>query len=155
MVQSIAGGNTMVMNNVTRDILHKAGMVDVISHDWWAYLVVTAFDGIVVYDNEAHVRYRQHSKNLMGSNTGFTQKIYRLKGLCNGEFSIWIDRNLLALNNLYYSMPEKQKQIITEFKRVRCSGLIKRIWGLKKLKLYRQTISGNIGLYLAFIFGKI
>ena len=39
LVQSLAGGNTMVLNEETRRLLMKAGAdVNVASHDWWVYL---------------------------------------------------------------------------------------------------------------------
>jgi hypothetical protein len=35
-------------------------------HDWWEYLVVSAF-GRVIYDPRPTVRYRQHSTNQIGA----------------------------------------------------------------------------------------
>ena len=62
MVQSIAGGNTMMVNRAARDLLAKASSrTEFVSHDWWAYLIVTAAGGIVRYDLRPLVRYRQHA----------------------------------------------------------------------------------------------
>ena len=41
LVQSIGGGNTMVFNRAARELLVAAGPVDVASHDWWTYLLVS------------------------------------------------------------------------------------------------------------------
>src|SRR5690606_36468867 len=37
LVQSLAGGNTMVINHRACELLRKAGEVHVVSHDWWTY----------------------------------------------------------------------------------------------------------------------
>src|SRR5690606_35735006 len=40
LIQSVAGGNTMVFNNAAREILRQAGEnVQVITHDSWPYVV--------------------------------------------------------------------------------------------------------------------
>ncbi|RUX92802.1 glycosyltransferase family 2 protein, partial [Mesorhizobium sp. M7A.F.Ca.CA.004.04.1.1] len=41
------------------------------------------------------------------------------------------------------------------FIRGRSGGLSRRLAGLRQSGVYRQTVSGNIGLYLAFILGRI
>ena len=47
LIQSIAGGNTMVFNPKTKEYLEKAGPVNHPSHDWWLYQLVTAVGGVV------------------------------------------------------------------------------------------------------------
>lgn len=39
-------------------------------HDWWLYLVVSAF-GTVVYDVQPSLLYRQHATNVIGHGTGW------------------------------------------------------------------------------------
>ncbi|EFC6641729.1 TPA: glycosyltransferase family 2 protein [Escherichia coli] len=155
MVQSIAGGNTMVINNAARQLLLNAGIVDVVSHDWWTYLVVTACGGQVFYDECAHVRYRQHAKNLVGSNSGILQKVARAKMLCSGDFSLWVEKNLNALARIEKNIPEKQLKLIRRFKKIRKSNVFSRTLGIISTGLYRQTLLGNLGLYFAFLFKKI
>ena len=46
LVQNIGGGNTMLFNSAARRILMAAGPnLDVVAHDWWTYLAVTAAGG--------------------------------------------------------------------------------------------------------------
>lgn len=155
LVQSLAGGNTMVINDCTRQLLSKAGVVPVISHDWWTYLVVAACNGEMIYDEVPHLRYRQHSNNLVGSNSGFTKKITRIKQLVNGDFSEWIDRNLSALELLqdYISLDKRQK--LDSFKASRKSSFFNRIFAMKKTGIYRQNLIGNVGIFIGFILKKI
>lgn len=48
LVQSIGGGNTMVFNRAACQLLRQAGPPQaIVSHDWWAYLLVTGVGGQV------------------------------------------------------------------------------------------------------------
>ena len=68
LIQSIAGGNTMVFDPKTKEYLEKAGPVNHPSHDWWVYQLVTGVGGVVFYDPDAQVLYRQHKEALVGGN---------------------------------------------------------------------------------------
>src|SRR5690606_25344152 len=70
LMQNIAGGNTMVFNADLRRVLGSAPP-RVVIHDWWLYLATTACDGLVRYDPEPSLRYRQHGDNLIGMNIGW------------------------------------------------------------------------------------
>ena len=78
LVENIAGGNTMLFNQATKNILEKVGLVDVVSHDWWIYILVTGVGGNVFYDPEPHILYRQHSKSVIGSGYHFIGRIKRI-----------------------------------------------------------------------------
>lgn len=155
LVQSMAGGNTMVINNSTRQLLLRCGIVPVISHDWWTYLVVAACDGVMIYDEIPHIRYRQHSQNLVGSNSGINKKITRLRQLLNGEFSKWIDQNLKALESLNDIIAVDKIKIIDDFKIARKSCFFVRLLAMYKTGVYRQNYLGNIGIFIGFILRKI
>jgi glycosyltransferase involved in cell wall biosynthesis len=59
LVQSIAGGNTMVFNQKACELLAFCGAdINVPSHDWWLYQVTSACGGCVHYDAYPSVRYR-------------------------------------------------------------------------------------------------
>ena len=87
LTQSIAGGNTMLLNEKAREILLCAGAdVNAVSHDWWIYLAVTAVGGAIHYDREPTVCYRVHARNAMGSNRSFKAQLLRAKMLAGGRF---------------------------------------------------------------------
>lgn len=65
LVQNIATGCTMALNAPARQILLSAPPRFCLAHDWWAYLVVSAF-GQVVFDPQSHILYRQHASNTIG-----------------------------------------------------------------------------------------
>jgi glycosyltransferase involved in cell wall biosynthesis len=66
LVQNIATGCTVVLNRPARDLLLRELPRNVPMHDWWAYLVVSAF-GEVLYDPEPRILYRQHAGNVVGA----------------------------------------------------------------------------------------
>ncbi|MCB2425568.1 glycosyltransferase family 2 protein [Methylophaga pinxianii] len=155
LVQNIAGGNTMVLNKKAHELLCMAGKQKIVSHDWWAYLLVTGAGGCVFYDKVPSVKYRQHDHNEIGANMGFLAKLKRLIFLIKGSFSDWNTLHIQSLGSIEELLhPQSQKTLI-EFTQARNSGLIKRFIILKKSRLYRQTPEGNIALWMAAILKKI
>lgn len=71
LVQNIAQGCTIVINKVARELLLKhAWPPQVMMHDWWLYVVVSAF-GKVVRDDFISMKYRQHGTNVVGGTVSF------------------------------------------------------------------------------------
>jgi len=65
LVQNIATGCTMVLNNAALEKITLTLPRTCVMHDWWIYLVVSAF-GTVIYDPNSSIKYRQHHQNVMG-----------------------------------------------------------------------------------------
>jgi glycosyltransferase involved in cell wall biosynthesis len=156
LVQSIAGGNTMVFNKAAKILISKVSRnVNVISHDWWIYLLITGVGGHVFYDQQPAILYRQHSNNLIGSNTHIGAKIARLKLLLNNRFKQWIDKNIAALNTCREVLDEQNIQILDAFIAGRQRSGIRRCCDLYRLGLYRQTFLGNIALMVGIGLNKV
>ena len=156
LIQSLAGGNTMVFNDLTRRLLCVAGdQVDVVSHDWWVYMAVTGCGGKIYYDTRPSVRYRQHGSNVIGINSGWPARVKRLLMLLQGRFRSWNDRNIRALEQLRPHFTAENLAILDRFISARDSWLVPRLRGLKQSGIYRQTLMGNLGLIAAAFFGKL
>jgi glycosyltransferase involved in cell wall biosynthesis len=67
LTQNIASGNTIVMNNAAARLIASIPAPEASPHDWWSYIIVSACGGQVIYDSEPTLLYRQHMKNLIGS----------------------------------------------------------------------------------------
>lgn len=79
LVENIATGCTIAMNAKAVALVRKTGDLDKIYfHDWWIYLVVSAF-GTVYFDPNASILYRQHGKNVVGRGTGWKRYIHNLR----------------------------------------------------------------------------
>ncbi len=155
LIQNIGGGNTMVMNSRARSILARAGVRDVVSHDWWAYLLISGAGGTVLYDPEPYVSYRQHAANQIGANTGWGRRMGRYLGALQGRNRNWNDRNIEALEACSDLLAPDSHDLLLAFKHWRVQGFIKRVSGLRNLGLYAQTLWGNMGLLCATMLKKV
>lgn len=153
LVQSIASGNTMLFNRAAGNLLKKYSKdARVISHDWWAYLVISGCGGIVWYDPQPAVRYRQHANNIIGRNDTWHARCFRMKQVIMGRFQQWNEIHFVGLSPCYFEFTDENKKTFSFFasKKKYCALLM-----LKKAGLYRQSLLGNIGLIVAALFGKI
>ena len=155
LVQSIAGGNTMVFNNHTKKLLEDMGTQEIISHDWWAYILVTASGGKVIYDEHPHILYRQHEAGLVGANTSIYGNISRLKGLIEGRFKKWNTLHIDALRSSHLQITPSNDSILAKFVFGRKGNIYQRLRMVKSIGLQRQSWQGNISLYLAALLNRI
>lgn len=155
LVQSIAGGNTMVFNQKTKEFLEKAGPIKHPSHDWWLYQLVTGVGGVVFYDPEAHVLYRQHKDALVGGNNSIIAKAERVSMVFKGHFRKWGDMNVAALSSIKPLLCEGNNWTLELFKKMRNASLRDRLRLLSVIGLYRQTRYGSISLIIAVLFKKV
>jgi glycosyltransferase involved in cell wall biosynthesis len=155
LVQSIAGGNTMVFNQQSKALLEKSGIQEIVSHDWWLYQLVKGAGGIVFYDAEPSLLYRQHADALIGANTSFRARIGRITYVINGRFKLWNDINLKALTNVQHLFTKDSQDILEIFIKFRGARFKDRIRLLEVCGLYRQTWQDTLTLWLATILNKI
>jgi len=155
LVQSIAGGNTMVFNQETKSALEKAGVVNVPSHDWWLYLLVSGIGGEVHYDKAPQILYRQHDHSIVGENRSFPSKCHRAYTLLRGRFRNWNTKNIDALCVINAMLTEDNQEILQLFKLMRNAKLIDRFRLMEVCGLYRQTWRGTLTLILAALLRKI
>jgi glycosyltransferase involved in cell wall biosynthesis len=155
LVQSIAGGNTMMFNHAARELLAEAAVgVSPIAHDWWAYQVISGCGGLVHYDPWPGVRYRQHGGNQIGSNLHPMARLLRLRLLMGGSFSAWLDGNIEALAVIRHRMSPQSLAALDAFCMSRRQPLPRRLMGLYEARIHRQTFLGNAGLLVAAVLGK-
>lgn len=69
LVENIAMGCTIALNRKATELLRsRPAPVNAVMHDWWCYLVVSAF-GQVIFDPAPVMRYRIHGANSVGLST--------------------------------------------------------------------------------------
>lgn len=156
LVQSLAGGNTMIMNRAARELLRlSCRETGFVSHDWWAYLIVTGAGGKVYYSRRPLVRYRQHRGNQVGANMSWHAKLSRLKRLFEGQFLVWTDRNMEGLRRNMHLLTGDARQACELFLRAREGTVTQRLRNLWASGVYRQTVLGSLALYLAVVMKRI
>ena len=156
IVQNIAAGNTILMNKKAMELIRSASRkADFVSHDWWCYLMVTGANGNVFYSKNAKTNYRQHFNNLIGENASWQARMTRLKMVLAGRFQAWNTQNIGALTKIDFLLSEEARNVLADFDSLRRSGGLLGIVKLARSKIHRQTILGNISLYLACFLRKL
>lgn len=74
IISSNAIGCTMCFNNVLLNMVRKHRPVSKILHDGWVHKLCLAVGGIVYYDNNSYIQYRQHNNNVIGAKSTFMKK---------------------------------------------------------------------------------
>lgn len=156
LVQSIAGGNTMVFNRAARALMVETpDNVRVKSHDWWAYILVTGAGGRVYFDHYPSLRYRQHGNNLAGQNVTLGAQAARARALLAGDFREWNEDNLKGLQQMRHHFTADNCKVLDTFAHARRRWVVGRLYGVWRSGVYRQTALGNLGLLCAAVFNKL
>jgi len=155
LVQNIAGGNTIVLNNNMREVLLKIGPVNVIAHDWWVYLTCTGVGGSLYYDEKPYLLYRQHENNIIGSGYTFKYIANRLSQFLGGRLRRSIDSNLAALAHAKPLLRKDNATTMDQFISLRGEYVLSRVTHLFKSGIHRQTRLGTLGLLLACLLKLI
>ena len=159
LVQSITGGNTNIWTREFNEILSKLKYKIPASHDWYIYQVCTYLGYKFIYSKRPLILYRQHEKNLIGSNTGIVNLIKRIVMGLRGRAKEHHEMNLFHLHELKKENKDNYKtnEILTTFYEARLlKNPFKRTYIIIfKLKIFRQTILGNLMLFLAIFLNKV
>lgn len=156
LLQTFAGGNTMLLSKSLRDEVSKIPEKEsIVSHDWLLYIICTALNGIIIYDETPCLLYRQHSENIVGSNLGISSKICRVKKIFQGKFKAW---NLINKNNLSYFLDKisnENLKIIHLYYNDEKKSRIRRVKSFIKSGVYRQSKIESYFLLIMSYFGKL
>lgn len=157
LVQSIAGGNTMVLNRAALEIVRGASLEvdEIVMHDWWIYQVVTSVGGGIICDDVPMMLYRQHPNNLIGANWGYAAKFRRIKHMMTGRYRQWGTLNIRALKASRHRMTAENIRLLDAFSKGRDGPILTRLAMIWKNGFYRHGRMNQIALYLAALFGRL
>jgi glycosyltransferase involved in cell wall biosynthesis len=152
LVQNIASGNTMVMSHAVLVAQKQVQAKHSVWHDWTTYLVATAMDGLVWFDDEPSLLYRQHASNVIGSNDGLTAQLRRFKPLFQGRFKQWTDANIAAVKDISALATTNTHATSHQFALIRKMPMPwNRVVGWYKTSVRRQNSISNFTLILALV----
>ncbi|MEO0544178.1 MAG: glycosyltransferase [Pseudomonadota bacterium] len=156
LFQSLAGGNTMVLNAAAiallREVSHDCHFV---SHDWWTYIWVTGVGGRVIYDTNAKVDYRQHSGNLIGKNSGPRARLRRFAMLLTNQYSNWITLNFESIGQHIDMLSPENRRLVESLIAARKRSGLRFAKELSKARVYRQSKVGTLSLYAGAFLGRV
>jgi len=141
LVQSFAGGNTMLMTPSAAKIAKVAAqsVEKVVTHDWFMYQLIN----------------RQHAGNIIGSNAGALAKLRRIVGLFSGRYRRWNQINLAALSACSNALSPSTAALCEDMQTLRQLRGLRAIKKLNEMKLFRHTYSGQLALYVGAFWGKL
>lgn len=155
LVQNIGGGNTMVMNEAARKIVCQAGIVNVVSHDWWIYILISGAGGEINYDPQPSLGYRQHGENLIGTNMGLRARLLRLKKIIQGQYRSWNAAHIREIEKIKFLLTEENQERFSFFKAIHTKNVFQRIYYFFKLGMYRQTKIDTLAVFVAALLKKV
>ena len=155
LVQNIGGGNTMVINQAAKEIISRAGVAEVISHDWWMYILISGVGGKIFYDPEPSLGYRQHGKNLIGSNLGFRARLCRFKKIMQGQYRTWNAAHIRELEKCIFLLSEENQKRIGWFKLIHSGNIFLRVYYFLRLGVYRQSAIDTVAIFISALLKKI
>ena len=137
MVENVAYGNTILLNNQAIKLINSIESARVKNYDSWIYLVVAAF-GKVIYLSEPLIDYRIHRDNSVGLRSHSINKI--ISAVDN-----YVDQNLLFLSNFKTGLSSAQISCLEGFLELKNEKkILKRLKLVQKIRFKRQKILDQI-----------
>ncbi|MBR2588844.1 glycosyltransferase family 2 protein [Candidatus Saccharibacteria bacterium] len=154
MVRNIATGCTMVFNRALLELVNSYSPKYVSMHDAWMYRLCLATAGKVYFDEDAFIKYRQHSGQSIGAEGGFISRVLRrIKSFFRCDHS----RELTAKEMLkgykkvitpeYYSMAKQVANYRMNFSQ--------RLSLARDKRFRTEKAEQNVVFILAALLGKI
>jgi glycosyltransferase involved in cell wall biosynthesis len=147
LVQNIAVGCTIVLNaQARREILQAPPPPEGSFHDWWSYLVVSGVGGMVLFDPQPEVLYRQHARNAVGAAAGLVTRGLRAWRRGRAEFLWHLADHIVLLAN-YRGLSAENAATMSKLTGFATASALLRWMMLWRAGLYRQSLAESIALY--------
>jgi glycosyltransferase involved in cell wall biosynthesis len=157
LIENVAQGNTIVLNNAAAALAARAARRTgpIFAHDWWLYLLITGAGGCVVFDETASLLYRQHGRNAIGAGTGFGGQIRRKAAVLRGAYAARLAGNVAALEAVRDLLTPDAADALGSFAAARRTGPWGRIMCLRRAGVYRQRRLSDVSFWLGALIGRI
>ena len=156
LLQNVASGNTMVFNARLLRLMRLVRPENSVLHDWTAYQVVTGCGGLMHFDPEPCLLYRQHANNVVGAQGRSWDKVQRIGMLFKGKYRTWGDQTEAAMNDLLQELTPQAKLILRNFEAMRRQpGMVPRLAAGRRSGLWRQTRSGRASFWLGLALNRM
>lgn len=157
LVQNQATGCTVVLNDAARVKIVDKLPNWALMHDWWCYLVTSAF-GTVVYDDNSYILYRKHGKNVTPATPFFAFELFaRVKRyLGEGKITEKVTDQVREFKRMFYDeLTADKKSLTDEFLSARDSNFSRRLnYVLFEQRVKRNTNLDNFILKILILLGK-
>lgn len=153
LAENTLPGHSMVLNPAAAAVLRAAGPVTGF-HDWWAYQVIAAAGGQIVFDRRRSVKYRQHDGNLVGSGQRPGAALRRIGRVLGGDYGRAVRMQAEAL--LASDAPGRSERIrIAALLSLRQLPFWRRVQSIGRIGIYRQNRAEDAVLKVLMLAGRI
>lgn len=159
LIQACLPGNTILANSAALGFLQRAApaaeATGIVSHDWWAYQLLSGVGATIRRDRAQVLLYRQHPENVSGRNDTTRARLARFSMLFDGRFAEWLAQNQRALEPVAHLMLPENRDLLQAFGQViRASGPQALRMALR-MGLYRQSRTGTAAILAAAALGRL
>lgn len=155
LVQNLATGCTVVINQAAREMILSRLPRKAMMHDWWAYLVASAF-GNVIYDERVGIQYRQHETNEVGGTPVFMESMKRrFKRFVNhGKHVFRVSEQAIEFTRCHGDLlPDPQRNMTQRFLASK-TNFITRLRYAAKMDVWRNTVLDNFILRVMILIDR-
>ena len=156
VVENSATGCSVVFGNEIKHKFLQAKSTDMVMHDWWLYLVATAF-GDVVYDPRPSLLYRQHLSNVAGWQPRPSKLWHRYKSLRQrlkaGTVGMDSLNQAARFIEAYKDLPPAEAELVSHLIKLRHVNIIKRFFYALNPSVRRNHFMENLGLRIMILMG--
>jgi rhamnosyltransferase len=154
MIKNFATGCTQVYNRKLYDAIKSYNPEYIIMHDSWITRVCYAIGGNVIVDNEAYIKYRQHSNNVVGYKENKLKKIKK-------QFKIAFIDNISMRANIAKELKNGYEKKLTANATEVINNLIcyrqnkkSKMWLIKNKNFRTNDKKVNFKMIIAILFNK-
>ncbi len=156
VVENSATGCSVVFGSEIKRRFLQANPSHMVMHDWWLYLLATAF-GKVIYDARQSVLYRQHDSNVAGWKPRLGKLLDRYSSLrarlkTGREGMDSLNQAALFIAT-YQDLAAEKRQVVSELIELRKSGVFGRLRYSMQPKVARNDLLENIALRFFILMG--
>jgi len=155
LVECVAYGCTSVLNQAVRRLLLCEFPQQAYSHDWWFYLVVSAF-GHVIYDEEPTIFYRRHASNVTAFPVGEvdTWRVKIQRFLKSGKAQL-VMKQAEEFRRIYgSSLSDEHREVLKRFLESR-KGIWNRLRYALSCEVYPQSRRDNLILKGLLVLNRL
>lgn len=155
LVENVAIGCTVVLNREARRIIIERLPARALMHDWWCYLVISAF-GRVIYDERFGLKYRLHGSNAIGAPTNVVQQItHRLVRFLKHDGALKLTDQALSFFQCFGALlNQRELNILRRFLAVR-GKLWSRLIYSAQMDVWRQSRLDTAILRAMILAGRV
>lgn len=158
LIENVVTGATAVFGHKLRNLMVMARPECMVWHDWWLYLVATAF-GWVIYDDVPSIQYRRHGDTQTNfrvrSHEGIAQKVRVFIGIARRKRKVRPFVQAACFGEVYRPLLNlRQLLLIAKIGKLRERRLLDRVRFLFDRDFIVNDRLDDLGLRLLVLLGR-